>query len=76
MKTIEELKTDSVTGKLPDEENPLFAFSLMSTTLLSEFARGSSYDIDYFLRYELANRGLDINGRWIGFAAAKKEFKL
>jgi len=61
--------------EIHDEDNPKFAFSTMSTELLTSFAKGK-YDIDFFLRSELANRGLNINGQWIGFAAAKKEFKL
>ena len=75
MKTIEILKIASQTGEISDENNPLFASSTMSTELLTAFAK-NQYDIDFFLRNELANRGLNINGEWIGFAKAKKEFKL
>lgn len=75
MKTTEELKIASLTGEIADENNPLFAFSTMSTELLTAFAK-RNYDIDFFLRNELANRGLNINGQWIGFKAAKAEFKL
>jgi hypothetical protein len=75
MKTLEQLNIASVTGIISDENNPLFAFSTMSTELLTAFAK-KKYDIDFFLRNELANRGLNINGQWIGFNAAKKEHKL
>jgi len=75
MKTAEELKTASFTGEVSDDNNPLFAFSTMTNELLTAFAKGK-YDIDFFLRNELASRGLNINGQWIGFKAAKAEFKL
>jgi hypothetical protein len=61
--------------ELHDDDNPLFAFSTMSTELLTNFAKGK-YDIDFYLRNELANRGLNINGQWIGFVNARKEFKI
>ena len=75
MKTIEELKQAAMTGAISDDNNSLFAFSTMPTELLSAFAKGT-FDVDFFLRNELAQRGLNINGQWIGFDNAKKEFKL
>jgi hypothetical protein len=76
MKTqIEKLNQAAMTGEISDDNNPLFAFSTMSTELLTAFAK-SKYDIDYFLRNELAQRGLNINGQWIGFKNAKLEHKI
>ena len=61
--------------EIADDNNPKFAFQTMSTELIVAFAKGK-FDFDFYLRHELANRGLNINGQWIGFDAAKKEFKL
>jgi hypothetical protein len=55
----------------PDDLNPAFMFSLTATQLLTEALSGE-YDINYLLRKELANRGLDRQGKWIGFDKAKK----
>jgi hypothetical protein len=73
--TTEELKKGAMNGTISDDANPLFAFSTMPTELIVNFVKGV-YDIDYFLRSELAQRGLNINGQWIGFEAAKKEHKI
>lgn len=54
-----------------DDENPSFIFSLTSNQLLSEAIKGD-FDLVYLVRRELANRGLDSNGRWVGFNEAKK----
>jgi len=61
--------------ELPDEFNPVLAFQGMSTSLISNFANGT-YDVQFYLRRELASRGYDINGRFIGFRAAAKEHKV
>lgn len=55
----------------PDDLNPAFMFSLTATQLLTEALNGE-YDINYLLRRELANRGYDRQGKWIGFDKAKK----
>lgn len=54
-----------------DDDNPSFIFSLTSNQLLSEAIKGD-FDLVYLVRRELANRGLDSNGRWVGFNEAKK----
>jgi len=54
-----------------DAENPDFAFQTLSTRLLVEF-NDPKVDVRYYIRKELANRGVDLNGIWIGFEAAKK----
>lgn len=54
-----------------DDNNPSFIFSLTSNQLLSEAIKGD-FDLVYLVRRELANRGLDSNGRWVGFNEAKR----
>lgn len=54
-----------------DDDNPSFIFSLTSNQLLSEAIKGD-FDLVYLVRRELANRGLDSNGRWVGFNEAKR----
>jgi hypothetical protein len=54
-----------------DDENPAFIFSLISSKLLSEALQGD-FDLVYLVRKELANRGQDSKGKWIGFDEAKK----
>jgi len=54
-----------------DDDNPSFIFSLTSNQLLSEAIKGD-FDLIYLVRRELANRGLDSNGRWVGFNEAKR----
>ena len=81
---IRNLQMVKVTGNLPpeteaeilhDEENPAFLFSATWTNLLVKIAYGQ-VDAERLARLELANRGLDLNGNWIGFAAAAKEHKI
>ena len=54
-----------------DDENPAFIFSLISSKLLSEALQGD-FDLIYLVRKELANRGQDSHGKWVGFDEAKK----
>ncbi|MEO6301575.1 MAG: hypothetical protein ABIP51_00255 [Bacteroidia bacterium] len=54
-----------------DDDNPLFIFSLTSSKLLAE-AIGGDFDLIHLVRRELANRGLDRKGKWVGFDEAKK----
>ncbi|MFA6923600.1 MAG: hypothetical protein WC223_05030 [Bacteroidales bacterium] len=54
-----------------DELNPNYLFSGKFTNLLVEALRGD-FDLKYFIRRELANRGFDENGKWVGFEQAKK----
>lgn len=66
---------DNPARELTDDENPAFLFSTTYTSLLSKIAKGE-IDANFYARAELANRGLDLNGNWIGFAAAAKEHKI
>lgn len=58
-------------AKRKDEENPGFVFSLTNTKVLTEALQGE-FDLVYLVRRELANRGLDSKGKWVGFDEAKK----
>lgn len=58
-------------AKRKDEENPGFVFSLTNTKVLVEALQGE-FDLVYLVRRELANRGLDSKGKWVGFDEAKK----
>jgi len=55
----------------PDDYNPQYIFSLTKTQVLCEALKGD-FDLNYCVRKELANRGVDGNGQWIGFEQAKK----
>lgn len=58
-------------SKRKDDENPGFVFSLTNTKVLTEALQGE-FDLVYLVRRELANRGLDSKGKWVGFDEAKK----
>ncbi|MCO5763241.1 MAG: hypothetical protein NHG36_17325 [Chromatiaceae bacterium] len=60
-----------MTVELPDELNPKFIFSLINKKLLLDAAAGR-IDLNALVRRELANRGIDENGSWIGFDRAEK----
>jgi len=57
--------------EIHDEENPAHLFSTTWTSLLVQIANGE-VDANYIARVELANRGLDKKGVWVGFAKAKR----
>lgn len=61
--------------EIADDLNPNFMFSTTWTDLLSKIAKGE-IDANFYARQELCNRGLDLNGNWIGFKAAKAEHKM
>jgi len=54
-----------------DALDPRFIFNSTANQLLTEALNGE-FDINYLVRRELANRGLDEEGNWIGFDQAKK----
>jgi len=53
----------------PDAINPAFMFQTIETTLLVQAVRGE-IDINALVRQELANRGLNWSGKWVGFEKA------
>jgi len=54
-----------------DGTNPQFLFQQTNTVLLLAIADGL-IDPLLLVRHELANRGLDENGAWCGFARARQ----
>jgi hypothetical protein len=54
-----------------DDDNPAFIFSLTSSKLLAEAIEGD-FDLIYLVRRELANRGQNSQGKWVGFDEAAK----
>lgn len=54
-----------------DETNPQFLFSLTATDLLLAVVNGL-VDPGLLARRELANRGLDQDGAWVGFPRARE----
>jgi hypothetical protein len=58
-----------------DDLNPRYIFALTATQLLTEALKGD-FDIIYLIRRELANRGVDKNGVWVGFPKAEEIFKI
>jgi len=57
--------------ELSDEKNPIYIFNTTHTSLLVKAIKG---EIDLFelAKKQLANRGVDENGFWVGFDTAKK----
>ena len=58
-----------------DDINPRFIFSTTSTALLVEALRGD-FDLKQLIRRELANRGLNTEGNWVGFDKAAQIHKI
>lgn len=56
---------------MEDAKNPVFLFSGTDTELLAQIINGS-LDPVLFARKEMANRGFDEKGVWVGFAKAKE----
>lgn len=56
-----------------DELDPRYIFSNTNTALLTEALKGE-FDLEYLVKRELANRGFDSKGRWIGFIQARELF--
>ncbi|MGP8214265.1 MAG: hypothetical protein ACLQQ4_01745 [Bacteroidia bacterium] len=54
-----------------DELDPRYIFNMTATQLLTEALKGE-FDITYLIKRQLANRGLDREGKWIGFDKAKE----
>lgn len=68
LKGILEAQSDT---EMSDTENPAFTFSQTSNVILCLIADGS-IDARILAKAELANRGLDQNGIWVGFDRAEK----
>ncbi|SFA56457.1 hypothetical protein SAMN04488511_1168 [Pedobacter suwonensis] len=61
-------------GTIPDSENPLFVFSMTSTKLLV-MAVHKQIDLMELARMELAARGLNKKGEWVGMREASEQLK-
>lgn len=59
------------TLNLRDEKDPYFMFQGTDQDLLIRAIKGE-IDLVWQAKREMAARGLDLNGKWIGFKAAKK----
>lgn len=66
-----ENKYRSEIGMLDDDDNSNFLLSQAFTHLVVKIANGS-INMQYLAKIELAARGKDLNGEWIGFAKAKE----
>lgn len=71
----EKLKLPSDFANRPDDLNPKFIFSTTATALLVEALKGV-FDLKHLVRLELANRGVDDKGNWVGFEKAKELHKV
>ena len=60
--------------KRADDINPKFIFSTVATALLVEALRGD-FDIKQLVRQELAKRGQNAEGNWVGFDEAARIYK-
>lgn len=52
-------------------ESEIHQIQIISTALLSASARGE-IDLNKLAKQELANRGQDANGKWVGFKEAAR----
>ena len=66
------LREECFVPATPDEENPRYLFSCSNTHLLTEIVNGH-IDPKEIAWLELRNRGLDSNGKWVGFGEGKCE---
>lgn len=72
---IEKLRLSSNFASRPDDVNPKYLFTQTATALLIEALRGD-FDLKALIRAELANRGQDDKGNWVGFEQAAKIHKI
>jgi len=56
---------------MTDEQNPRYALQVIHADILASAARGE-LDLNALARRELASRGLDQNGQWVGFREAER----
>lgn len=71
-KEIAEYQQAARDGTIPDSKNPLFLFSLTDTELLVDLAKGK-WDARQLAKRELVERGLDMEGKWIGYKVGTTE---
>ena len=61
-----ELEYNSLAGRMPDNENPIFIFTLTDKKNLLAILN-DELDIKELVKYELKNRGMNENGNFVGF---------
>lgn len=59
-------------GSVPEEENPLFLFSMTSTNLLVKLL-SREFNFITLIRMQLRERGVNDKGQWVGFKNAKNQ---
>jgi len=64
-------ETCTVLAAIPDDKNPFYLFQGTNTELLSRIVKGT-LSATYLAKHELANRGFDADGKWVGFEQAAK----
>ena len=63
---MKEETTEKDIRELRDEDIPIYAIQPFTTAMLVKIVRGD-VDMRKLAKKELANRGLDLNGKWVGF---------
>jgi len=58
--------------RISDEKNPKYMFQTTDTSLLTQALDPRRFDIMEYVKKELASRGLNDKGAWVGFAEAKR----
>ena len=67
--TRKRLEAQLADRNVSDSQNPVFIFSMTSTDLLLAAAAGL-IDLNQLAREQLADRGLNADGKWVGFDRA------
>ena len=67
---IEYYMKQAATGELPDEKNPLFILQTVHTDLLVKIV-SRDFNITSLASRELSQRGLNDQGKYVGFGQVK-----
>lgn len=59
------------TEEIHDDDNPIYTFATTNTSILKKIVSGE-VDANALAKKELENRGLDNDGKWVGFDRAKE----
>lgn len=62
---LEKYRNAAEEGSIPDEENPIFLLSVTPVALLLQIVR-REINVVELAKMQLENRGLDLNGNWVG----------
>jgi len=66
MQQINEWKAAAILGFIPDEENPLFLFNGATKEMLVDILNGGINVVE-LVKFELRSRGLNEEGKFVGF---------